>query len=58
MVEGLGGYGELVTKDEQIIPALNRAKESGKPSCINVITDPKVTSPATVMFYHGLSNFE
>ena len=57
MVEGLGGYGELVTSDEEIIPALQRAVESGKPACINVVTDPTVTSPATVMFYQNLSDF-
>jgi acetolactate synthase-1/2/3 large subunit len=57
MVEGLGGYGELVTKDEEIQPALKRAFESGKPACINVVTDPNVTSPATVMFYQNLSDF-
>lgn len=57
MVEGLGGYGELVTRDEEIIPALQRAVESGKPACINVVTDPTVTSPATVMFYQNLSDF-
>ncbi len=54
MVEGLGGYGELVTKDEDIIPALKRAFDSGKPACINVLTDPTVTSPATPMFYQSL----
>jgi acetolactate synthase I/II/III large subunit len=54
MVEGLGGYGELVTKDEEIIPALKRAFESGKPACINVMTDPTVTSPATPLFYQSL----
>ncbi|HHO76174.1 MAG TPA: thiamine pyrophosphate-binding protein [Deltaproteobacteria bacterium] len=54
MVEGLGGYGELVTKDEDIIPALKRAFESGKPACINVLTDPTVTSPATPLFYQSL----
>jgi len=57
MVEGLGGYGELVTTDEEIQPALKRAIESGKPACINVVTDPNVTSPATVMFYQNLSDF-
>jgi len=36
MFEGLGGYGELVTKREQLIPALKRAIESGKTACINV----------------------
>ena len=54
MVEGLGGYGELVTKDEEIVPALKRAWPPAKPACINVVTDPTVTSPATVMFLSGL----
>ena len=53
MVEGLGGYGELVTRDEEIIPALERAVASGKPACINVVTDPTVTSQATVLFYQS-----
>ena len=57
VVEGLGGYGELVEKDEDIIPAIKRAVASGKPACINVITDPTVTSPATAMFYQNLSDF-
>ncbi len=57
MVEGLGGYGELVVKDEDIIPALKRAYDSGKPACVNVATNPDVTSPATVMFYQNLSDF-
>ena len=38
MFEGLGGYGELVTKQDQIIPAIKRAIESKKTSCINVKT--------------------
>ncbi|HSA13661.1 MAG TPA: thiamine pyrophosphate-binding protein, partial [Spirochaetota bacterium] len=54
MVEGLGGYGEFVTKDEEIVPALERAFASGKPACINVMTDPTVTSPATPLFYQSL----
>ena len=54
MVEGLGGYGEFVTRDEEIIPAIKRAFESGKPACINVMTDPTVTSPATPLFYQSL----
>jgi len=57
MVEGLGGYGELVTQDQEIIPALKRAAASGKPACINVVTDPTVTSPATILFYQDLSGF-
>jgi acetolactate synthase-1/2/3 large subunit len=54
VVEGLGGHGEYVTKDEEIIPALKRAFASGKPACINVMTDPTVTSPATPLFYQSL----
>ncbi len=57
VIEGLGGYGELVTKDEDIIPALQRAVDSGKPACINVLTDSTVTSAATVTFYQVLSDF-
>jgi len=38
MFEGMGGYGELVTKREQLLPALKRAIESGKTACINVKT--------------------
>ena len=36
MFEGLGGYGELVTKRDQLKPALKRAIASGKTACINV----------------------
>ncbi len=57
MVEGLGGYGELVTRDEDIVPAIQRAVASGKPACVNVVTDTTVTSPATVIFYQNLSDF-
>ncbi|MGB7304332.1 MAG: thiamine pyrophosphate-binding protein [Burkholderiaceae bacterium] len=38
MVEGMGGYGELVTDVNQIAPALARAKASGKTACLNVKT--------------------
>jgi acetolactate synthase-1/2/3 large subunit len=36
MVEGLGGYGELVEKPSEIRPALERAEESGVPALVNV----------------------
>jgi acetolactate synthase I/II/III large subunit len=42
MVEALGGYGELVTQPEEIRPAIDRAFASGKPACVNVLTDPNV----------------
>jgi acetolactate synthase-1/2/3 large subunit len=53
LAEALGGYGELVEKDEDLIPAIERALESGKPACINVMTDPCVVSPATLQFVEG-----
>ncbi len=36
MVKGLGGYGEFVDDPDEIRPALERARESGLPSLINV----------------------
>ncbi len=38
MFEGLGGYGELVNKREDIVPAIKRAFKTGKTACINVKT--------------------
>jgi acetolactate synthase-1/2/3 large subunit len=43
MVEVLGGYGERVEDPEQIRPALERARDSGKAACLNVMLDPKLT---------------
>ncbi|NIO04962.1 MAG: acetolactate synthase [Proteobacteria bacterium] len=40
VVEALGGYGEFVTEPHEIIPALERAFQSGKPACVNVAIDP------------------
>jgi acetolactate synthase-1/2/3 large subunit len=54
MVEGLGGHGELVERDDQLLPALERALGSGKPACVNVLTDPCAVSPLTVQFVSGL----
>jgi acetolactate synthase I/II/III large subunit len=42
MVEAFGGHGELVERPEQIRPALERAFASGKPACVNVLTDPDI----------------
>ena len=54
MAEALGGYGEFVEKDEEIIPAVKRALSSGKPACINVLTDPCVSSPVALLFVQAL----
>jgi acetolactate synthase-1/2/3 large subunit len=39
MVEALGGYGELVTKPAELLPALARADASGLPALVNVHVD-------------------
>ena len=39
IVEGMGGHGEYVTAPEEIRPAIQRALDSGKPACVNVIMD-------------------
>jgi len=41
VVEGLGGHGEFVEHPEQIKSAIARALDSGKPACVNVLTDPE-----------------
>ena len=38
MFEGLGGYGELVQRRQDIAPAVRRAIASGKTACVNVKT--------------------
>jgi acetolactate synthase-1/2/3 large subunit len=43
MAQALGGHGERVEDPDQIRPALERARDSGLPACINVMLDPKVT---------------
>ncbi|MEW9548066.1 thiamine pyrophosphate-binding protein [Nonomuraea sp. NPDC050783] len=44
----LGGHGEEVRDPAEIRPALERARESGKPSLINVWVDPEVYAPGTM----------
>jgi acetolactate synthase-1/2/3 large subunit len=45
VVRALGGAGELVTRPEDIGPALRRAFDSGVPHLVNVATDPSVAYP-------------
>lgn len=42
VVEGFGGYGELVTRIEDLRPAIQRAVASGKPGCVNVMVNPAI----------------
>jgi len=48
IVEALGGYGEHVEQPGDIRPALERARASGLPACVNVLVDPKVYSSGTM----------
>jgi acetolactate synthase-1/2/3 large subunit len=54
VVEALGGYGEMAQRDQQVIPAIKRAIDSGKPACVNVLTDPAATSLATLMLVDSM----
>jgi acetolactate synthase I/II/III large subunit len=45
VVEALGCDGVLVSEPEQLRPALERAFESGRPTLVNVLTDPEVVYP-------------
>ena len=36
---GFGGYGELVTRADEVVPAVRRAISSGLPACINVMIE-------------------
>lgn len=46
VVEALGGYGEFVDQPGDIGPAIDRALASGKPACVNVMTDPNIGPPS------------
>jgi acetolactate synthase-1/2/3 large subunit len=45
VVAALGGAGELVTRPEEIGPALRRAFSSGVPYLVNVATNPQIAYP-------------
>ncbi|HSD82060.1 MAG TPA: thiamine pyrophosphate-dependent enzyme, partial [Solirubrobacteraceae bacterium] len=45
VVEALGGHGELVSRPDELKPALARAFEAGRPALVNVLTDPSVAYP-------------
>jgi len=49
VVEGLGGYGELVERPGEIRPALERAFKAGVPACVNVICDPSAEYPRSTV---------
>ena len=54
--EGLGAQGEIVERAADIAPALKRALASGRPACLNIVTDRDVIEPGTLAMYSaGLS---
>jgi acetolactate synthase-1/2/3 large subunit len=52
---GFGCHPEHVVEPGDLLPALERALASGKPACVNVMTDPSVISPATLALVGGAS---
>jgi len=46
--EEFGCHGEYVTKDDELMPALERAFNSGKPAVVNVIADTDATHPMRI----------
>jgi acetolactate synthase-1/2/3 large subunit len=49
VAEGFGCAGEQITRAEDIGPAVRRAQASGKPTCLNIMTDPDIAHPVTAM---------
>jgi acetolactate synthase-1/2/3 large subunit len=47
--ESLGAYGERVEKPSDIRSAISRAFESGKPSIIDIVIDPKEIHPGMIV---------
>ena len=47
MIEGMGGKGFLVTKPEELRPALDAAFAADTVALINVMADPEIISPAS-----------
>jgi acetolactate synthase I/II/III large subunit len=45
MARALGCESELVREPAELRPALVRALKSGRPSLVNVLTDPEVAYP-------------
>lgn len=49
MAEGLGAHAERVTKTEDFAAAFTRARESGRPALIELVTDPEHISTRTTI---------
>jgi acetolactate synthase-1/2/3 large subunit len=51
---GFGCHAEQVIAPEDLRPALERALASGRPACVNVMTDGSVIAPITLAMTKGL----
>jgi len=45
IAESMGLHGERVTRIDDIAPAIDRARESGRPACIDVAISPAIVHP-------------
>jgi acetolactate synthase-1/2/3 large subunit len=54
--QGLGAYGELVERPEDIGDAMERALDCGRIACLNIVTDPDVIEPGTLALYSAFRN--
>lgn len=54
VAEALGCGGEAITRVEDIAPAVRRAQASGRPYCLNIMTDSDIAHPITAMMIGAL----
>lgn len=54
VVDGLGGYGEYVTRPEEIRPALDRALASSVPSLVNICVDEDASAAGGLLGSSGI----
>ncbi|MBL6937911.1 MAG: thiamine pyrophosphate-binding protein [Alphaproteobacteria bacterium] len=55
VAEGFGCAGEQITRAADIGPAVRRAQASGKPTCLNIMTDGDIAHPVTAMLVGSLN---
>ncbi len=51
-----GGFGARVEREMDIAAAIGQAIASGKPACVNIITDPQVSHPVTAAMVGVVEN--
>ncbi|HVN01311.1 MAG TPA: thiamine pyrophosphate-binding protein [Caulobacteraceae bacterium] len=49
VAQAFGCRGELITRYEDIAPAVRNAQRAGGPACLNILTDPDIAHPVTAM---------